>query len=66
MLGSVADAEDMVQETFVRWQQSTDDEIRSPKAFLTAQVFALYSLQRDADADADFSIGADADSHNSA
>jgi len=34
MLGSVADAEDMVQETFLRWQQSSGDEIHSPRAFL--------------------------------
>lgn len=34
MLGSVADAEDMLQETFIRWQQSTEEEIRSPRAFL--------------------------------
>ena len=34
MLGSVADAEDMLQETFMRWQQAPDQEIRSPRAFL--------------------------------
>jgi RNA polymerase sigma-70 factor (ECF subfamily) len=34
MLGSVADAEDMLQETFIRWQQTKDDNIRSPRAFL--------------------------------
>jgi RNA polymerase sigma-70 factor (ECF subfamily) len=34
MLGSVADAEDMLQETFIRWQQAPDEEIRSPRAFL--------------------------------
>jgi len=28
-LGSVADAEDMLQETFIRWQQAADEEIRS-------------------------------------
>jgi RNA polymerase sigma-70 factor (ECF subfamily) len=33
MIGSWADAEDVVQETFVRWQQ-TAEEIASPRAFL--------------------------------
>ena len=35
MLGSVADAQDMLQETFLRWQQTSDDPIRAPRAFLT-------------------------------
>ena len=34
MLGSVADAEDILQEAFIRWQQSQQEEIRSPRAFL--------------------------------
>src|SRR5260221_7851011 len=34
MLGSVADAEDMLQESFIRWQQSAEEDIRSPRAFL--------------------------------
>jgi RNA polymerase sigma-70 factor (ECF subfamily) len=34
MLGSVADAEDIVQETFLRWQQTPTQEIESPRAFL--------------------------------
>lgn len=41
MLGSVADAEDMLQETFIRWQQTTDDDIRSPRAFLVTIVSRL-------------------------
>jgi RNA polymerase sigma-70 factor (ECF subfamily) len=41
MLGSVADAEDMLQETFIRWQQSTEDTIRSPRAFLVTIVSRL-------------------------
>jgi len=38
VLGSVADAEDMLQETFIRWQQAPDGEIRSPSAFLVSRV----------------------------
>jgi RNA polymerase sigma-70 factor (ECF subfamily) len=41
MLGSMADAEDLVQETFLRWQQASADEIRSPRAFLTTVITRL-------------------------
>ena len=41
MLGSVADAEDAVQETFLRWRKASEDEIRSPKAFLVTIVSRL-------------------------
>ncbi len=41
MLGSVADAEDMLQETFIRWQQPSDEEIRSPRAFLVTIISRL-------------------------
>ena len=41
MLGSVVDAEDMLQETFIRWQQTKDDSIRSPRAFLVTIVSRL-------------------------
>ena len=41
MLGSVADAEDMLQETYIRWQQTSDDKIRSPRAFLVTIVSRL-------------------------
>src|SRR5512135_1113540 len=41
MLGSVADAEDMLQETFLRWQQSEEQEIRSPRAFLVTIISRL-------------------------
>ena len=41
MLGSVADAEDMVQETMIRWHRSADEAIVSPKAWLTTVVTRL-------------------------
>jgi len=34
MLGSAADAKDVVQETFIRWQQTSEVEIESPRALL--------------------------------
>ncbi len=34
MLGTVADAEDTLQEAFLRWQRASAEEVRSPKAFL--------------------------------
>src|SRR5436190_2948677 len=41
MLGTVADAEDMLQEAFVRWQAASREDIRSPKAFLITIVTRL-------------------------
>jgi RNA polymerase sigma-70 factor (ECF subfamily) len=41
MLGSVADAEDMVQETFIRWQEAANEEVRSPRAFLVTVITRL-------------------------
>jgi len=41
MLGSRADAEDMLQETFLRWQQARDAEIRDPRAFLVTLITRL-------------------------
>ena len=41
MLGSVADAEDMLQETFIRWQQASVNDVRSPKAFLVTVITRL-------------------------
>ncbi len=40
MLGGVADAEDAVQETYLRWRRAaaSGDEIRSPKAWLTTAI----------------------------
>lgn len=34
MLGSMADAEDLVQETFIKWQTSAEANVQSPRAYL--------------------------------
>ena len=41
MLGSVADAEDVVQETFLRWFDDDRDAVREPEAFLRRVVTRL-------------------------
>jgi RNA polymerase sigma-70 factor, ECF subfamily len=41
MLGSVMEAEDVVQEAFLRWQGTHDDEVRSPSAYLSTVVTRL-------------------------
>jgi RNA polymerase sigma-70 factor, ECF subfamily len=41
MLGSAADAEDMVQETFLRWQKIEPGEIKSAEAWLATVVTRL-------------------------
>jgi RNA polymerase sigma-70 factor (ECF subfamily) len=41
MLGSVADAEDILQETFLRWHRAGAAEIHSPRAFLVTVVSRL-------------------------
>jgi RNA polymerase sigma-70 factor (ECF subfamily) len=41
MLGSVADAEDIVQEAFIRWQGSDRAAVRTPEAFLRRVVTRL-------------------------
>ena len=41
MLGSVADAEDMVQEAFIRWMRADRGEVREPEAFLRRTVMRL-------------------------
>jgi RNA polymerase sigma factor (sigma-70 family) len=41
MLGTVMDAQDMVQETFLRWQRTSLDEVKSPRAWLTTVITRL-------------------------
>jgi RNA polymerase sigma-70 factor, ECF subfamily len=41
MLGSAADAEDMVQEAYIRWQQASAAEIHSPRSFLVTIISRL-------------------------
>ncbi|MGU7769638.1 sigma-70 family RNA polymerase sigma factor [Burkholderia sp. MR1-5-21] len=41
MLGSVADAEDMVQEAFIRWMDVERAEVRVPEAFLRRMVMRM-------------------------
>lgn len=41
MLGSVADAEDVLQEAFIRWMQADRSEVREPEAFLRRTVTRL-------------------------
>jgi RNA polymerase sigma-70 factor, ECF subfamily len=41
MLGSVSDAEDAVQDAFIRWQRASEVDIRSSKAFLVTIVSRL-------------------------
>ncbi len=41
MLGTTADAEDIVQEAYIRWHQADTDEIRSAEAWLVSVVTRL-------------------------
>ena len=41
MLGSRSDAEDMLQETFIRWQHASEAEIRDPRAFMVTVITRL-------------------------
>ena len=41
MLGSVADAEDMLQETFIRWQRASRADIQSRRAYLVTIISRL-------------------------
>lgn len=41
MLGEVAEAEDLVQETFLRWQREARSQVQSAKAYLTTIITRL-------------------------
>ena len=41
MLGSVVEADDMVQETWLRWQRQDESKVQSPKAWLVAAITRL-------------------------
>jgi RNA polymerase sigma factor (sigma-70 family) len=41
MTGSVMDAEDAVQEAYLRWLRASEDEVRSPSAYLSKVVTRL-------------------------
>ena len=41
MLANTADAEDMVQESFLRWQKTDESQVRAPNAFLRTIVTRL-------------------------
>src|SRR5438477_9714471 len=41
MLANTADAEDMVQESFLRWQKTDECQVRAPQAFLRTIVTRL-------------------------
>src|SRR4051794_15929963 len=41
MLGSRADADDMVQEAWIRWQRAPQDEVRVPQAWLVTAITRL-------------------------
>jgi RNA polymerase sigma-70 factor (ECF subfamily) len=41
MLGTVMDAQDMVQNTYLRWQESSPDDVQSPRSWLTTVITRL-------------------------
>src|SRR5262245_39493526 len=41
MLGSVSDVEDLLQEVFIRWQQTPFDQVQSPRALLVTIITRL-------------------------
>lgn len=45
MLGTVTDAEDVVQDAWLRWQRGSADEVRAPRAYL-AQVVTRLAIDR--------------------
>jgi RNA polymerase sigma-70 factor (ECF subfamily) len=42
MLGSMADAEDAVQDTYLRWQAADRDKVSDPRAFLVTTTTRIY------------------------
>lgn len=52
MLSSVADAEDVVQDAYLRWRAAREDNVQSPKAYLTTvatrlAIDRLHALRRE-------------------
>jgi RNA polymerase sigma-70 factor (ECF subfamily) len=41
MLGSVVEAEDIVQDAFLRWRETAEEDVRSPKSYLATIVTRL-------------------------
>ena len=41
MLGTISDAEDMVQETFLRWHKASEVDVHSPKSYLATTLTRL-------------------------
>jgi RNA polymerase sigma-70 factor (ECF subfamily) len=41
LLGSVSDTEDILQEAFLRWDRARQEDVRSPRAFLSTVVVRL-------------------------
>src|SRR5919106_3034863 len=41
MLGTISDAEDMVQETFLRWHKAAEVDVHSPKSYLATTLTRL-------------------------